>query len=51
MSFWFDTIKFGYDNKLPGYTAEGIMIFVDLGWITTEEYEMIIGVEHATPVE
>lgn len=40
-SFWFNTVKYGFDRGLSGYTIEGCKIFVKVGYITPIEYSEI----------
>ena len=42
----FDFIKKMYDLHFPGYTADGIKVFVTTGTITVDEYEEISGVTY-----
>jgi len=46
MSSWYPHIKRYYDAKYPGYTDEGIKVFVRAGWITADEYKEITGIDY-----
>ncbi|WP_010278768.1 XkdX family protein [Paenibacillus senegalensis] len=46
MSFWYPVIQYGFDNQLPGYTVEGCRVFVQVGYITADEYKQITGIDY-----
>lgn len=43
---FFDWIKGFYDAGKPGYTNDGVKVFVRAGWITAEQYKGITDFEY-----
>lgn len=43
---WMGIIKTAYERKVPGYTDDGIKVFVEKGKITEEQYEEITNKEY-----